>query len=460
MFALNSSSVGDCIAPASSQTAAANISPSVTDPQEAVVSPRDPMFVHDGDWVVLEASDGKRVLGRIIPDATARIAKRKRKIYGICGCRWGDLFTVAADDSLQRVGGGDRGDDGAGQQISTGNFGISGKDNRNLRDDDKNQVLSHDAIEALKAKGVTGRDMVRSVVKNSTTFKAKTTFAQDKYVKRKLQKYNVRVRVVRPTALSICETYFSKAPDKIMGMRPDALGLLLGFSGVRAGCRALVYENCTGVLTAAVAERMGGHGQLLNVFTQSSPVGFEILKMMNTSETVWDSVLQTPVEIFGKLNIREDADEGHMRYLKEEREDIAEDVDEDAEKHQASERRRSMLSQRPRRGELKQLIREQVDALVVAARNDIVAVMDVLLRHVAPSGTFAVYSPYLQPLAELQLALQLGKLAVRVEVMETNLVVHQVLPGRTHPMMSDSGTGGYVLWGVRISVGDSSSTCP
>jgi tRNA (adenine58-N1)-methyltransferase non-catalytic subunit len=261
----------------------------------------------------------------------------------------------------------------------------------------------------------------------------------------------LRLRVVRPTALSLCETYFAKSPEKTLHLRPDALGLLLGFSGIRAGCKAMVYENCTGIVTAAMAERMGGFGHILNVFVGTSPPGTEVLKMMNLSPVALASVVQTPLEIFTRLDDQEPIDLDWIRYNNAE-EDSVPEADDGAPKFETSARRLNALSERLKRSEVKRLIREKCDVLVVATRFDVVPVFNVLFQHVAPSGSFAVYSMYLQTLSELQFALQMSKMATRIELMEANLVTHQVLPGRTHPMMSDSATGGYVLCGIRIAV--------
>lgn len=402
--------------------------------------------VQRDDWVVLETSDGKRVLGRVTPGATARIAKRKRPIFALAGCRWGDVFSLDAGQRLVRVvDAADAAAKGGGGGSVVGAFG-AGEDNRDVADlASDNQALDQAAIEGLKRSGVRGEEMVRTVAGGSRTFKSKTVFAQDKYVKRKMQKYDLRVRVVRPTALSICETYFSKNPEKILCMRPDALALLLGFSGVRAGVRAIVHETCTGVVAAAMAERMGGVGVLLNVFAGGNPPGVEVLRMLNASPEMHDAVVPVPVELLGKLHEPEPEDASYARYSRDEPRP-------DAADHSPGHERAAVLARRPRRAELKRVLREQVDVLVVAARGDVIPVMDVLLPRVAPGGTFAVYSAHMHALAELQLALQLSRMAVRVELMESGLVQHQVLPGRTHPMMSDSATGGYVLWGVRIAV--------
>lgn len=409
----------------------------------SAISADDPsQFVQPGNWVVLEVTDGKRVLGCMRPGATARIAKRKRKIFSLVGARWGDFYTVDGQDRVAPV------DESGMLSAGTEEGGAidsraNGRDNRDVADRSANQALDQEDIEVLKRRGVKGRELASNIALGSRTFKTKTALAQDKYMKKKLQKYDMRIRLVRPTALSLCETYFSKNPEKVMSLRTDALAMILGYSGVRAGVRALVYETCNGLLSSSMAERMGGYGKLFNVFTEANPTGIELLRMMNVSEAVHKTVVPVPVELFGSIHEVEADDDDWIRYSKDD--EVVPNTD-----FVAGASRKSALSLRPRRGELKRMLREQVDVLAIATRYDVIPVVDSLIRHLAPGGSFAVYSQYLHTLSELQLALQLSKMAVRIELIEAQLVSHQVLPGRTHPLMSDSATGGFVLWGVRI----------
>ena len=85
---------------------------------------------------------------------------------------------------------------------------------------------------------------------------------QEKYLKKKTDKYTVRATVERPTARSLAETLFSWRPERIQYMRADTLALLLTMANVGAHGRALVLEACGGLVTGAVAERMGGFGQV------------------------------------------------------------------------------------------------------------------------------------------------------------------------------------------------------
>ena len=87
---------------------------------------------------------------------------------------------------------------------------------------------------------------------------------QEKYVRRKTDKYTVRATVQRPTARSLAETLFSWRPERIQYMRADTLAMLLTMANIGAHGRALVLDGCGGLVTGAVAERMGGFGQVYN----------------------------------------------------------------------------------------------------------------------------------------------------------------------------------------------------
>lgn len=76
--------------------------------------------------------------------------------------------------------------------------------------------------------------------------------------------------------------------------------------------------------------------------------------------------------------------------------------------------------------------------------------LTMLMPVMAPSAAFAAYHMAVQPLAEACADLKSSRNAVNVEVSESWFRYYQVLPMRTHPEMSMSGTGGYLLRGVRI----------
>lgn len=60
-------------------------------------------------------------------------------------------------------------------------------------------------LQALKASGASGVDIMVALAAGSATFAGKTEFSQEKYKKRKARKYLTFASLQRPTARAICE---------------------------------------------------------------------------------------------------------------------------------------------------------------------------------------------------------------------------------------------------------------
>ena len=135
------------------------------------------------------------------------------------------------------------------------------KNNARLVDDGRAQKLSHEDVEELKEKGVTGEALVEKILENSATFEAKTEFSQEKYKRKKQKKHCTALVLCRPCAQTICEAYFQKSLARICGLRVDSLGMLLCSANVGAHSKVLVLEESSGLILASVLERLGGHGE-------------------------------------------------------------------------------------------------------------------------------------------------------------------------------------------------------
>ena len=61
-------------------------------------------------------------------------------------------------------------------------------DNRNLHDNSDNQKISRDDIIEMREQGVSGENIIDKLIEHSATFKDKTDFAQQKYIKKKKTK--------------------------------------------------------------------------------------------------------------------------------------------------------------------------------------------------------------------------------------------------------------------------------
>lgn len=100
---------------------------------------------------------------------------------------------------------------------------------------------------------------------------------------------------------------------------------------------------------------------------------------------------------------------------------------------------------------LKGICKTGFDCCILAAPgHHPTSLMKKLMPLLAPSASFAVFTNWQQPLAECHLALQQSKQALNLTLAESWWREYQVLPARTHPTMSTSGTGGYILSGTKI----------
>ena len=88
--------------------------------------------------------------------------------------------------------------------------------------------------------------------------------------------------------------------------------------------------------------------------------------------------------------------------------------------------------------------------IIVAQRYSPTSLIEKTVCLLASSATFAVFSPWLEPLVECRVFLQEKKLAVAMQLSETFWREHQVLPGRSHPHMNmtTGPSSGYILSGI------------
>ena len=157
------------------------------------------------------------------------------------------------------------------------------RDNRSIVDNNTSQALGQSELCRMRDAGVAGAAIVASIVENSATFDQKTDFSKAKYVARKQMKYQPRCRIVRCHAATICQALYAKDPRKVMNLREDTLARILSYANLSAGCQTIVLETCLGVVTGAVAQRMGGYGKILSIYSGQQPSFTEILWRFNLS---------------------------------------------------------------------------------------------------------------------------------------------------------------------------------
>tara|TARA_R110002003_G_scaffold159_7_gene13767 strand:+ start:3794 stop:5404 length:1611 start_codon:yes stop_codon:yes gene_type:complete len=151
-------------------------------------------------------------------------------------------------------------------------FDIVGDDGKVLM---RNNRLTMDEIEELKKAGTgSGRDIIAKIMASHNAIDEKTSFSLAKYTLRKSRKYLKRFTALPMDVGLLTEYVLEKEAYKIMELREDLLGLICSWANIHCGAttrvqtaedgvsqigggRWLVVDDTGGLVTAALAERMG-----------------------------------------------------------------------------------------------------------------------------------------------------------------------------------------------------------
>ncbi|KAK4320365.1 hypothetical protein Pmani_008780 [Petrolisthes manimaculis] len=160
-----------------------------------------------------------------------------------------------------------------------------GIDNRDLKDDGLSQKLTPEQIMELKHKGLSGKEVIQKITENSTTFKDKTVYSQEKYINKKKKKYGEILTLHRPSVRLLSNMWYTQDPIKIANLRLDSLSQILSHCNVQPGGRFAVFESGTqGLVTAAMLHRLGNTGQLVQIYHGTQPQRAAIDQMNFTQE--------------------------------------------------------------------------------------------------------------------------------------------------------------------------------
>ncbi|KAK2452276.1 tRNA (adenine(58)-N(1))-methyltransferase non-catalytic subunit trm6 [Trifolium repens] len=437
----------------------------------------------EGCSVLLDINDGDRlVFARLSPAAKLKIGNKNCSLQPLIGCPFGTVFQLDSSSdgapflSLFQS----KGNVHNTEEIKDGQFQVESKDgqlsgeskdNRSLIDNNTAQSLTGEDIEDMRRHGAKGNEIIDALIANSATFDKKTSFSQEKYRLKKQKKYAPKVLIRRPVARSICEAYFKKYPLKIGFLRVDTLSLLLSMANVSSNSDILVVDMVGGLLTGAVAERLGGTGFVCNSYLGQVP-SMDIVRIFNLSDEICKRIVRTSISDLlsqkesPEQNPKHDVgsvesqsnDQMNASVSMEEISHSSENVISDlgAENAENSSFPALRACKAIKAGE--KASQEMIDSwkengfssLIIAAPDlDTWTLVKDLLPLLSNSAPFAIYHQYLQPLATCMHNLQLEKMAIGLQITEPWLREYQVLPSRTHPCMQMSAFGGYILSGTK-----------
>lgn len=379
---------------------------------------------------------------------------------------------------------------------------VIGGGNAGFIDTNTAQALAREDIHKMLKDGASAEDMVSTIVANSATFAQKSAFAQAKYIKKKRQKYrDIDVLVLRPTAKNVADAYYSKSPLKVQGLRFESVAHIMSLANVAAGARVLCVDHVRGLLAAAAMERLGGHGVVCASSAGGVDPSTDATRMFNFSDeeasVFYKATLQVlegteePKDYRPRLPRKRpaggdeggaDGAEGGSDAARQEGDGIdggeagdqpaaaaaagesegkgkakgrADGVQDTSAQDKASKPKvNSLLQRRATAAEAAAMRERGFTSVIVAAQTlDPTALLRRVLPLCAPSAAIVVYSQYSQPLAEAMHFLTSSRSAIGLQLSEAWVREHQVLPKRTHPIMSTQQVGGFVLSGYATQAG-------
>lgn len=382
---------------------------------------------------------------------------------------------------------------------------LSGCDNRSIVDDGTSQRLSKEEILRLQEAGKTGREIIGSLIENSTSFAAKTEYSQEKYIRKKKRKYFRFLTIHRTSILSLHEVYFATKHEKIGGLRMDALAQILSYSDVQADGLHLLYSSgFQGLPAAAMLDRIGANtsGRLINLHPGNVPQT-TLVEAMNFPQKLKDRHIMVNIYSLLRLyhqgesnvvdNISEKTVDSNIEELCE-GEKPTEESEEETKNDQVCETdmevsevetgaeengtlltndtgensnavKRKLESEEPEKEAKKPkkpkwlletkhavdlLSNSKARGLTIFAREHPLQIANALLPFLGISRPFVIFHAFREPLQETYFELKQKRNVINVRLFTNFLRSYQVLPDRTHPDILTNDTGGYILTGYLV----------
>lgn len=299
------------------------------------------------------------------------------------------------------------------------------------------QPLTTEEIEALKKSGLHASEIIKKQIEQHANYSLKTEYSKEKYKKRKEAKYSKSFAVVAPTLFNVCDYWFNKDQNRLRDIRPDTLSQMLNLANIRPGGRYLAVDDASGVVVAGILERLGGNGRLLTICDVDSPPAYPVTVHMNFRKEYADKLSSlnwaTADEEYAPIVASPEPPTGKFKS--------------EAQKQRSNKRKVVAESLSQTREEL---FAGEFDGLIIASEYDPFSILQSLSPYLAGSASIVVHSPYVQIVADLQNQLRELPQYLGPTVTEVWLRRYQVLPGRTHPLMNMSGSGGFILHTTKV----------
>ncbi|KAG0667857.1 tRNA (adenine(58)-N(1))-methyltransferase non-catalytic subunit trm6 [Maudiozyma exigua] len=308
------------------------------------------------------------------------------------------------------------------------------------------QKMTSDDIEALKKQSTSANEIISKIIESHGTFDKKTLFSQEKYLKRKKQKFDKQF-VVNYLSANLLLQYLIDKNDiqRIMDMSEESIGMLLNLANIRPNGTYLCMDETGGLLIYFLLERMfggddttGATGKIVVVHENEHP-NFDLLKYSNYSEKfIAEHVI--PISILEYFEPRT-VEEVELDFKPLSREEVSE-----LKSGAKNTYFRKLKWHKIHLQAIDVATKWVYDGLVVATTLHLPTLLPQLGKRVHGSRPIVCYSQFKEVLLELSHTLYDDLNYLAPTIIETKCRPYQSIRGRIHPLMTMKGGGGYLLW--------------
>ncbi|CAD5232890.1 unnamed protein product [Bursaphelenchus xylophilus] len=287
---------------------------------------------------------------------------------------------------------------------------------------------------------------------NEAGEKNQVSLVKDKVQLKKANKAQCAIIVEKVNTRLLAEFYYFRNPETVGFFRPDTAAQILHNSGIKAGSKVLIFDQCFGVMTTYIVERLGGEGSCVVIHNGVSASGITCFHNRQFPKQIKETLMTLPLKSLLKPDPEdtmetENAENGEAEVTEEKPEKVLDEAarqrQEEAIARAEEKKARQEEAVRWFDGEIAGF--GQYDSLLVISKNiSIVSVFELAFRAVRTSGTVLAYSPYEEEMVKAKTYLD-ARNCVNTEIRSTKVREIQVLPKRTHPLMQQLVVGGYFI---------------
>ncbi|KAI9471188.1 tRNA (adenine(58)-N(1))-methyltransferase non-catalytic subunit trm6 [Coemansia sp. RSA 989] len=387
----------------------------------------DPVVIGAGDHIVIRMPSTNSKIVCVKPNTTIGLGKfGSFQANALIGQPFGHTFEILKGGTIKPL-----------EQQGFADTELTNANNQNINDDPQSQKLTFAEIEELKAKGlagdVTAQEIIGSLAENNQSFAQKTEYSKSKYIQRKQRKFMKSFVPLETTVYNLSDFFFEVNPGKIRGLRADTLSQVLSLANVYSGARVLAVDDGQGLLAGALLSRIQQDGMVFGVHEGDVP-NYDVLRYMNLTTDMRDRLVTLA---WSRLNHQ-------MQPFTEVL------PAEPSEAEQSGYERRRRGHARLARS-IETFNGGEFDALVISTNYNPASVISKLEPYLGGSRMLVVYDPCKEPLLGAYAMLRQSAAFINVQLTESWLREYQVLPNRTHPLMTTSGSGGFILSAIHLA---------